>query len=108
MGVLQKMIDDIVYLPSFQQDIDAIIDYITNTLEAPQAASNLLNELEKSINDLKRLPLAHRLYHPIKPILTEYRVLTVKNYLVFYVVLEKTIEIHRIIYKKRNLSQLIK
>ena len=99
---------DIVYLPSFQQDIDSITDYITYTLEAPKAASNLLDELEKSIKDLKMFPLAHQLYRPIKPILTEYRVLTVKNYLVFYVVLEETIEIHRIIYKKRNLSQLIK
>jgi len=99
---------DIVYLPSFQKDIDAIINYITYTLEAPKAASNLLDELEKSINDLKIFPLAYRLYLPIRPILTEYRVLTVKNYLVFYVVLEKTIEIHRIIYKKRDLSQLIK
>ncbi len=99
---------DIVYLPSFQQDIDSITNYIAYTLEAPKAASNLLDELEKSIKDLKMFPLAHRLYRPIKPLLTEYRVLTVKNYLVFYVVLEKTIEIHRIIYKKRNLSQLIK
>jgi len=99
---------DIIYLPSFQQDIESITDYITYTLEAPKAASNLLDELEKSIKDLKMFPLAHRLYRPIKPILTEYRVLTVKNYLVFYVVLEKTIEIHRIIYKKRNLSQLIR
>jgi toxin ParE1/3/4 len=99
---------DIVYLPSFQQDLDAIIDYITYILEAPQAASNLLDELEKSINDLKMFPLAHRLYRPIKPLMVEYRVLTVKNYLVFYIALEKTIEIHRIIYKKRNLSQLIK
>ena len=50
---------DIVYLPSFQQDIDAIIDYITYTLEAPKAASNLLDELEESINGLKMFPLAH-------------------------------------------------
>jgi addiction module RelE/StbE family toxin len=99
---------EIKYLPSFQQELNAIVDYIAFTLEAPQAASNLLDELENSINDLKIFPLAHRLYRPIKPILTEYRVLTVKNYLVFYVVLEETIEIHRIIYKKRNLSQLIK
>jgi len=99
---------DVVYLPSFQQDLNAIIDYITYTLEAPRAASNLLDELEKSINDLKLFPLAHRLYRPIKPISAMYRVLTVKNYLVFYIVLEETIEIHRIIYKKRNLSQLIK
>jgi len=46
-------------------------------------------------------------YLPSFQLQTEYRVLTVKNYLVFYVVLEETIEIHRIIYRKRNLSQLI-
>jgi plasmid stabilization system protein ParE len=48
-----------------------------------------------------------RLYRPLKPINTEYRVMTVKNYLVFYTVLKETIEIHRVVYKKRNLSQLI-
>jgi len=99
---------EIKYLPSFQQELNAIVEYITFTLEAPRAGLNLLDELEKAIENLKAFPLAHRLYRPIKPISTEYRVLTVKNYLVFYVVLEETIEIHRIIYKKRNLSQLIK
>jgi len=98
---------EIKYLPSFQQELNAIVEYIIFTLEAPQAALNLLDELEKSINNLKDFPLAHRLYRPVKPIQTEYRVLTVKNYLVFYVVLEETIEIHRIIYRKRNLSQLV-
>jgi len=98
---------EIKYLPSFQQELNAIVEYIMFALEAPRSALNLLDELEKSINNLKVFPLAHRLYRPIKPIKTEYRVLTVKNYLVFYVVLEKTIEIHRIIYRKRNLSQLV-
>ena len=98
---------EIKYLPSFQQELNAIVEYIMFTLEAPQAALNLLDELEKSINNLKEFPLAHRLYRPVKPIKAEYRVLTVKNYLVFYVVLEETIEIHRIIYRKRNLSQLV-
>jgi addiction module RelE/StbE family toxin len=98
---------EIKYLPSFQQDLNAIVDYIIYTLEAPGAASNLLDELEKAINDLKEFPFTHRLYRPIKPIPAEYRVLTVKNYLVFYIAVEETIEIHRIIYKKRNLSQLI-
>ena len=99
---------EIKYLPSFNQELNAIVEYITYTLEAPRAALNLLDELEESINNLKKFPLAHRLYRPIKPISTEYRLFTVKNYLVFYVVLETTIEIHRIIYKKRDLSQLIK
>jgi len=99
---------EIKYLPSFQQELNAIVEYITFTLEAPQAALNLLDELEKTIHNLRNFPLAHRLYRPIKPIATEYRVLTVKNYLVFYVVLGEIMEIHRIIYKKRNLSQLVK
>ena len=99
---------EIKYLPSFYQELNAIVEYITYTLEAPRAASNLLDELENSINNLKDFPLAHRMYRPIKPLSTEYRILSVKNYYVFYVVLEDTIEIHRIIYKKRELSQLIK
>jgi len=99
---------EIKYLPSFLQELDAIVEYISIILEAPRAALNLIDDLNISINKLKQLPNAHRLYCPIKPIKTQYRILTVKNYLVFYVVLKEHIEIHRIIYKKRNLSQLIK
>ena len=99
---------DIKYLPSFYQELDAIVDYISLTLEAPKAALNLIEELDTSITNLLKNPNAHRLYRPIKSIKTQYRILTIKNYLVFYIVLEKYIEIHRIIYKKRNLSQLIK
>ena len=98
---------EVKYLPSFYQELDAIVEYISVTLEAPRAALNLLDELEEKINNLKKYPNAHRLYRPIRPISTKYRILTVKNYLVFYVVIENIIEIHRIIYKKRNLYQLI-
>ncbi|MCL2809160.1 MAG: type II toxin-antitoxin system RelE/ParE family toxin [Treponema sp.] len=102
------MIEEIKYLPSFQQELNAIVDYISITLEAPRAAMKLVDELDIEIKKLKRFPNAHRLYRPIKPIKTPYRIFTVGNYLVFYVVLEEYIEIHRIIYKKRNLSQLVK
>ena len=99
---------EIKYLPSFYQELNAIVEYITYTLKAPRAALDLLDDLEKSINSLKDFPLAHRLYRPIKPIASQYRVFSVKNYLVFYIIHEEIIEIHRIIYKKRDLSQLIK
>jgi len=102
------MIEDIKYLPSFYQELDDIVEYISIKLEAPRAALNLVNELDIEIKKLKKFPNAHRLYRPIKPIKTQYRILTVGSYLVFYVVFEKYIEIHRMIYKKRNLSQLIK
>ena len=99
---------EVKYLPSFYRELDTIVEYISVTLEAPRATLNLLDELEEEINNLKKFPHARRLYRPIKPIPTKYRILTVKNYLVFYVVIENIIEIHRIIYKKRDLSQLIK
>jgi plasmid stabilization system protein ParE len=47
---------EIKYLPSFQQELNAIVEYIIFTLEAPTAASNLLDELEQSINNLKAFP----------------------------------------------------
>jgi len=34
------MIEEIKYLPSFFQELDAIVDYISITLEAPRAALN--------------------------------------------------------------------
>ncbi|MDR0465302.1 MAG: type II toxin-antitoxin system RelE/ParE family toxin [Treponema sp.] len=54
------MIEEIKYLPSFQQELDAIVDYISFTLEAPRAALNLVDELEISINKLKQFPNTHR------------------------------------------------
>jgi plasmid stabilization system protein ParE len=99
---------EIKYLPAVQKDLEAISDYISITLEAPQSALNLLDRIEAAIITLKENPLMHRLYRPLKPISTEYRILTVKNYLVFYVVLEGIIEIHRVIYKKRDFSPILR
>ncbi|MDI6602216.1 MAG: type II toxin-antitoxin system RelE/ParE family toxin, partial [Thermoanaerobacteraceae bacterium] len=47
-------------------------------------------------------------YYPEKSLENEYRVLPVKNYLVFYVVKEQVVEIHRVIYAKMDLSKVIK
>ena len=39
----------------------------------------------------------------MEPLESEYRMLPVKNYIVFYVVTEHEVEIHRIIYAKMNI-----
>ena len=38
----------------------------------------------------------------------EYRMLPVKNYLVFYVVTEHDVEIHRIVYSKMDITKIIR
>ena len=46
----------VTYLPLFYEDLDQIIGYIINELNNPIAANNLLNEIEKSIEE--------RIYNP--------------------------------------------
>ncbi len=98
----------IVYLPLAVQDLKDITVYITDTLKAPEAAMDLIGALENSISRLQQFPYSCKVYHPIKSLETEYRMLPVKNYLVFYVVTEYKVEIHRIIYGKMNLEKIIK
>ncbi len=98
----------LTYLPLALKDLRETTDYISNTLRAPKAAMDLLDALDESILRIQQFPYSCKLYHPIKGIETEYRLLPVKNYAVFYVVKEQVVEIHRIIYVKRNLSEFIK
>jgi addiction module RelE/StbE family toxin len=90
------------------QDLEDIVDYITDTLKAPQAALGFMDELEESLGLLLSYPYANRVYDSIKPLEMEYRALPVNNYLVFYVVFGNIVEIHRVVYGSRDLSQILK
>jgi len=96
------------YLPLALKDLREITNYIADTLKAPKAAMDLVDTLDNSISRLQQFPYSSRVYQPIKSLEAEYRVLPVKNYLVFYVVIEQDVEIHRIIYAKIDLEKLIK
>ena len=101
---------DIVYLPIARQDITEILLYISDHLKVPNAAMELLQAFDESISLLKEFPYAHRVYRPVRPMEEEYRLLPVKNYIVFYVVQEheKRIEIKRVLYARMDLTRIIK
>ena len=101
---------DLRYLPIAQRDMEEIILYIADVLKAPKAALDLLDEFEHGFLRLKEFPYSCRVYEPVKRLETEYRVLVIKKYLAFYTVLEKekTVEIHRVVYGKMDLPQLLK
>ncbi len=101
---------EITYLPIAKQDITEILLYISDQLKAPKAAMDLLDAFEHSISLLQEFPYAHKIYRLVKPLEEEYRLLPVKNYAVLYVVREqeKFVEIHRVLYAKMDLTQLIK
>lgn len=94
------------YLPLALKDLRVITSYITDTLKAPKAAMDLVDTLDDSISRLQQFPYSCRVYQPMESLEVEYRMLPVKNYLVFYVVTEHEVEIHRIIYAKMNLEKL--
>jgi len=96
------------YLPLALKDLRNIISYIVDHLKAPKAAMDLVDTLDNSILRLQQFPFSCRLYQAMGPLDIEYRMLSVKNYLVFYVVTELEVEIHRIIYSKMNLVSAVK
>ena len=95
------------YLPLAVTDLHESTSHIADTLKVPQAAMDLLDTLDNSISRLQQFPYSCKIYQAEEPIETEYRMLSVKNYLVFYVVTENTVEIHRIIYARMDYNKFI-
>ena len=97
------------YLPVAKQDITSIVTYIAEKLDAPKAAIELLDDIEKTVEKLRDFPYMYKVYQSVGPLEHEYRVISIKNYLIFYVVLEqaKIVEIHRVIYAKMDVSKII-
>lgn len=96
------------YLPLARKDLKDITSYIAGKLKATNAAMDLLNTFEHSICRLQQFPYSCKVYQPMEPLEAEYRMLPVKNYLVFYVVTDQEVEIRRIIYAKMDIQNLIK
>lgn len=92
-------------LPVAQEDMREVVDYV-NTL-SPQAAQNLYDEIVKGIASLAELPMRCGLLKASELRAKGYRALRVKNYTVFYVVLDDTVQIRRILYTKRQFESLL-
>lgn len=95
------------YLPLAQKDLRDIINYIADNLKAPKAAMDLLDAFDKSMLRLQQFPYSCKVYQPIEPLEAEYRMLSVKNYLIFYTVTEDVVEVQRIFYAKMDIENLI-
>ena len=90
------------YLPLAKEDLINIVDYIQNTLLSPIAAENTISRIEKAI--LKRLenPESFAIWPSSKERKHPYRRINVKNYTVWYVVIDDVMEVRRILYSGRD------
>lgn len=94
-------------LPTFESDLNLIVDYLTLQLQSPRAAHKLVDEVYSAIYKRLNYPLSFQSFSSQKNRKNPYYVIRVRNYSIFYVVIGSTMEVRRIIYSKRNLDQLI-
>lgn len=95
------------FLPIFKDDLLEITDYITDTLGNPTAAKKLVDDIEIAIDKRLENPLIFAPYQSSKIRKNTYYRIKVRNFFIFYVVIDHTMEIRRLIYSKRNIDGLL-
>lgn len=96
----------IVYLPLANADILEAVNYIADKLDAPQAAEDLLDELDATVQRIAEFPYAHELYRTTRPMRDEIRKVPVKGFVLYYAVFQDTVEIRRLLHRRRDRSTI--
>ena len=96
---------DVRYLPAAEKDLLDILDYIAR--DNPDAARAFVDRVEHTIGRLAFFPRSGR--QPLDARLRRlgYRVLVVGDYLAFYVVSGRTVQIRRVIHGARRYEFLL-
>ncbi len=96
------------FLPLFEADLIEITDYISNNLNNPEVALRLVDDIEIAINRRLETPLAFAPYPTSKNRPYPYYRINIRNFSVFYVVIDDTMEVRRVLYSKRNIDNLLR
>lgn len=90
-------------------DMDKIHLYISGELHAPQAADNLINEIEQRIIELKQMPNKYAPVADERLARRGIRKISVNNHLIFYRVNEQTqtVMVVRVLYGSRDWVNLL-
>ena len=95
----------IVYVPLAEHDLLEALDYIANTLGAPQAARDLLDMLDETLRRVAAFPYACELYRTDRPMRDEIRKVPVKGYVLYYAVFSDRVEVRRFLHGRRDRSK---
>jgi len=95
-----------------EQDLNEISLYIASQLLSPITAENMIDTFHESMSKLTLIPKRYPLVKDIFLASLGYRVMPVKNYLVFYSVNDsseiKEVNIERILYAMRDWQNILK
>lgn len=90
------------YLPLFEQDLIGTVNYIANVLKNEGAALRLTDDVEAAILERLNNPVAFEPYHSEKKRDYPYYRIYVRNYVVYYVVIDNVMEVRRLMYRARD------
>ena len=93
------------FLPLFEEDLNEIVDYITTDLQNPSAADRLVGDIESAINKRLEALLSFAPFRSSKKRPHPYYRINVRKFSVFYVVINDTMEVRRVLYSKRDLDK---
>jgi len=94
----------VIISPAAQNDFLDIIEHL-DTL-SPEAAHQYFELFMEKAGTLATSPESSPLARDTQLRLRGYRMLTIENYIVFYVVSGKTVELRRILYARRQYERL--
>ena len=94
-----------VITPSAQKDLNEIKSYFTNVLKT--SSNSVFEKFLEQVRILKTHPFTYSVHQDPLLKLIGYRVIPIDNYLMFYVVKGNVVQIHRILYAKRNYLLLL-
>ena len=83
-----------------ENDLDEIVDYLFTL--SKQTAINYYDLIIESIGTLTTMPERCPLVNDVQLRLRGYRMLLIRNYIVFYIINNITVEIRRILYAKQQ------
>ena len=97
----------IKYTDTFIKQFNNILKYFIYKLQNKIAAENFYNEVITEIEKRSENPESFKKHKSSRKRKNTYYRIYVKNYTIFYVVKNNTMEIRRILYSRRNFDNLI-
>ncbi len=96
---------EVVVTPSAQKDLTEIKSYLTNVLKT--SSNSIFEKILEQVKILKVHPFTYKVHQDPLLKLVGYRIIPIDNYLMFYVIKSNIVQIHRVLYAKRNYLQLL-
>lgn len=97
----------IKYLPSFSEELNEIIYYITFIFKNKKAAERLLKNVHNAIKQRSESPESYEIYKSKTNMKYDWYRIYIGNFTIFYTVINNIMEITHIIYSARNFNDLI-